>query len=76
MTVARIRHNATLLPDGRVPAVGGKKSSGATKSAELYDPVTGLWTTAADMNFERFRESETVLPDGRVLVSGGLDTAL
>src|SRR6476619_7517259 len=40
MATARNGHTATLLPNGQVLVAGGHSNS-----AELYDPVTGLWTT-------------------------------
>ena len=42
---ARAFHTATLLPNGRVLAVGGQTNGfGAVASAQLYDPATGAWT--------------------------------
>lgn len=38
---ARHTHTATLLPNGKVLAVGGYGSSGELATAELYDQVTG-----------------------------------
>jgi N-acetylneuraminic acid mutarotase len=69
-------HSATLLPDGRVLVAGGEhiRSPSTTVSlagAELFDPLTGTWTTTEPMNDPRWHHQAVVLLDGRVLVIGG-----
>jgi uncharacterized repeat protein (TIGR01451 family)/uncharacterized delta-60 repeat protein len=74
MTTARCSHTATLLPDGRVLVVGGQTlfhSYVCFDSAEIYDPVSGTWTTTDSMDAARSEHRATLLPDGRVLVTGG-----
>ncbi len=71
MSVARINHTATLLPNGRVLVAGGSAERAALRSAELYDPTTGTWTNASSLNTNRSFATATLLPDGRVLVAGG-----
>lgn len=83
MNLERIRHTATLLPDGRVLVVGGAESKDGLivapfnynrlASAELYDPATKRWTGTSDMTQARDSFTATLLPDGRVLVAGGDD---
>ena len=69
-------HTATLLDDGRVLVVGGLYSSEgreyqALRSAEIWNPASGVWTQVEDMSEERGQHTATRLPDGRVLVVGG-----
>ncbi len=84
MIESRTRHTATLLPDGRVLAVGGLSVTlrdGALfpsqpTSAEIYDPKADRWSTTAPMGVDRLGQTATPLPDGRVLVAGGEDRSL
>ena len=79
MSVAREKHTATLLPDGTVLVVGGKKSSsvnGCLKTAEIYDPINNNWTLLETfMANARFSHTATFLSDiDSVLVVGGYKT--
>ena len=48
MITARYGHTVTLLPNGKLLAVGGYSTNFAyIASAELYDPATGTWAPAA-----------------------------
>lgn len=58
---------ATLLPNGKVLALGG-----ADGHAALYDPATGSWTATGSMRVKRQGFTATKLPDGKVLVAGGV----
>ena len=66
-------YSVTVLPDGKVLVAGGFRSdgTGALASAELYDPGTGTWTAARNMDAPRAGHTATLLPDGMVLVAGG-----
>ncbi|MCC6561423.1 MAG: hypothetical protein IT478_08705 [Xanthomonadales bacterium] len=72
MNHARFGHTLTLLPDGRVLAVGGLNNSGYLASAELFDPATEQWTLAANSSSStRYFHTATLLPTGKVLIVGG-----
>ncbi len=72
---ARKGHTATLLPDGRVLAIGGGSYSGeepvTLASAELWDPVSEDFSPAGSLIEDRIGYTASLLPDGRVLVVGG-----
>lgn len=71
----------TILPDGRVLAVGASEwhdqpnlepfLRGGT-DARIYDPATNNWTRGADMLFGRWYPTALTLPDGRALVLSGI----
>ena len=80
MSAGREHATATLLDstassesnEGVVLIVGGRDASAHTlKSAELYDPATGMFSPVAPMADERQSHTATMLADGRVLVAGG-----
>ena len=52
MSSVRMFCSAIVLPDGRVLAVGGDHGGGPPEkwlaSCELFDPITGTWSAAAD----------------------------
>ncbi len=72
---------ATILPDGRVLAVGASEwhdqpdlepfLSGGT-DARIFDPATNNWTRGEDMLFGRWYPTALTLPDGRALVLSGI----
>ena len=65
-------HTATLLNNGKVLVTGGVGISSNLASAELYDPVTGTWSTTGSMSVARGTyPTVTLLNTGSVLVAGG-----
>jgi hypothetical protein len=80
MAFARRHLNATLLPTGDVLVTGGTSGGGfnnpvgAVRTAELWHPATGNWTTLASSAVTRiYHSTALLLPDGRVLVTGSGD---
>jgi N-acetylneuraminic acid mutarotase len=71
----REQFTATLLGDGDVLVAGGLNAAEynpvGMKTADLYDPTTGTWTTTASMSYARYGQTATLLRDGSVLVAGG-----
>lgn len=72
MMVARSEYTASLLSNGRVLVAGGLyASSSYLKSAELYDPSSGVWASTGSMADFRAFHSATLLDAKRVWVAGG-----
>jgi N-acetylneuraminic acid mutarotase len=75
MSVSRSDHAAVLLPDGRVLVAGGVGVSLAQtqylNSVEIYNPLTGTWSSTGSLSGARMNHSMVLLPNGRVLVTGG-----
>lgn len=65
--------STALLPDGRVLAVGARRSNTASFGAELYDGVLGNWQPAVPPSSD-FHGGlpATLLGDGSVLVAQGV----
>jgi Concanavalin A-like lectin/glucanases superfamily/Galactose oxidase-like, Early set domain/Bacterial Ig domain len=73
----RAYHNLVLLPDGKVMALGGDRTSRGIVPAsgvldpEIWDPDTDTWTTMAPHQRARlYHQTSLLLPDGRVLLAG------
>jgi N-acetylneuraminic acid mutarotase len=75
MNNARIWHTESVLQNGKVLVTGGQyRHLGRNiflKTAELYDPSTGIWTITNNMSIERTSHTESVLTNGKVLITGG-----
>jgi hypothetical protein len=74
-------HTALLLPDGRVVAIGIRRSALGNPSAEnrplpgsmgeLYDPETESWSLVSSPDTIRSMPEVLMLPTGKILVAGG-----
>ncbi len=58
---------ATLMKNGKVLIVGSLTSS----VAEIFDPQTETFTTAAATPFSKISHTATLLPNGKVMIAGG-----
>jgi N-acetylneuraminic acid mutarotase len=75
MNVGRVSAQAVLLANGTVLTMGGCSNndclSSTTKSAEIYNPTNGTWTSTGSMLKGRAEFVAALLPNGKVLVAGG-----
>jgi hypothetical protein len=76
MSHPRIEMDATILPDGRVIALGGstndEDATTAALGADLYDPNSNTMSPAGTEAFARLYHTVSLLmPDGTVWVAGG-----
>jgi galactose oxidase-like protein len=77
MAAPTAEQSAVLLADNRVLVAGGAvgdlnslRLPVPQRTAEIYDPATGSWSSTQSMHLARIRPSSSLLPDGRVLVVG------
>jgi large repetitive protein len=77
MTESRGQATATALRNGKVLIVGGCSghypSQNVYRSAELYDPASGKFTSTGQMAVGRNKHASILLASGKVLVVGGSD---
>ena len=77
MNQARTKHTATALANGTALVAGGGFRMDITqneiplRSAELYDPVTGVFTNTGQMVTARSEHAAALLQSGKVLMTGG-----
>lgn len=76
MSQPRIEMNATILPNGKVIALGGslndEDTTTASLNADLYDPASNTFSSAGQNAYARLYHSNSLLlPDGTVLFIGG-----
>ena len=60
------------LPSGRALVTGAAETEDASRTVEMFDPATGVWTRALSMRTPRTGHTATLLSSNRVLVVGGL----
>ncbi|CAF1189210.1 unnamed protein product [Rotaria sordida] len=76
MKLARRKHTASILLDGKVLVFGGYNTVSDTDIVEknpagLYDPLSGNWTNVGNISALRWAHTASLLLDGKVLVVGG-----
>lgn len=72
LSVARDGSTSTLLNNGMVLVAGGQTATAPSNAAELYNAVTGTFTsTTGTLQVARAGHTATLLPDGTVLIAGG-----
>jgi WD40 repeat protein len=77
LNTPRFGHSATLLSNGEVLVAGSfddhcpLDDCPSLSSAELYDPVTGMWSSTSNLSTGREGHTATLLLNGKVLVAGG-----
>ena len=76
MSQPRIEMNGTMLPNGKILALGGslkdEDTSTASLQADLYDTATNTMSAAGSEAYARVYHSVSLLmPDGTVWVAGG-----
>lgn len=71
MVQPRISHQAVLLADGRVLAVGGYATAelGPLKTTEIFDPATSKWTPGPNLPTPMGQPRVCRLADGRVIAA-------
>jgi hypothetical protein len=70
-----------LLKNGKVLVTGGGSGGPGNTlpednilaTAELYDPASGTFAPAGNMETERMRHAATLLANGTVLITGGIN---
>src|SRR5262245_39650471 len=70
MAIGRTAHTATLLPDGRVLAIGCRWTPSGP-FAEVYDSSTGVFSPVEGLQADHCEHVAIPLVDGRVLVAEG-----
>jgi hypothetical protein len=79
MSQPRIEMNATILPNGKVLALGGSRNdeeaASASLNGDLYDPALNTFSPAGANAFPRlYHSGSLLLPDATVLLAGGNPT--
>jgi len=73
LATARWLTSGVSLSDGRFLVVGGQGNVSTVAEAEVYDPATGLWSSANEVRPKRLETALVLLPNARVLSVGGSD---
>ncbi|CAF4283454.1 unnamed protein product [Adineta steineri] len=70
MNVGRQYHTASILGNGKALVTGGTNGN-SLNSAEIYDPIAGIWVITENMTVGRQYHTASVLENGKVLLTGG-----
>ena len=77
--IARHKHDAIALADGRVLVIGGADVTDRLyyASVELFDPRTGTFRSGGSLHNRRYKLAGTsvLLPNGEVLITSGATVA-
>jgi N-acetylneuraminic acid mutarotase len=78
MSTGRSNASSVALADGKILVAGGENliADATTRTAELYNPVTGSFEPTGSMNQARAFGAGALLPNGDVLVAGGLSLGI
>ena len=74
LTYARAGHTTTLLPDGRIVAIGGYNGTATVATGEYMDPLgsSPTWSlTSGTLSVSRANHTATLMPNGNLLIAGG-----
>jgi hypothetical protein len=75
MIADRVMHSSIRLNDGRVLVAGGTFGGRGVSLAEVWDPVTGVWTATENIGPEEI-PGMALLDDGEVLLVGAKRTQI
>ncbi|MEK7743083.1 MAG: hypothetical protein AAB578_01730, partial [Elusimicrobiota bacterium] len=74
MALGRLKHNAVLLPNGKVVLVGGVQALGGLVTlTEGYNVLASSWQAQGNLIAPREHHTTTLLKDGTLLTAGGFD---
>lgn len=76
VTGGTLLNSATTLADGTVLVAGGSDDPyfvGVQSGAQIYSPMSGMFTATGSMNSPRAAHTATLLSIGKVLIAGGVD---
>ncbi len=72
MREPRYAFASVRLPDGRIWISGGTSDgSSNSKSIEIFNPTTNVWTAAGSLIYSRWQHSALLINDHEILIIGG-----
>lgn len=72
LPAATAQLTASLLPDGRVLAAGGKAEAGPADGNPIWDPKDGRWSKDGAAGLSSYDHTASLLADGRIVAMGGV----